>query len=97
VPPLLEPFVARATPRYEVLVLAGAAYRDTGNPAKGVEVLDKAVSHYGVNATLLNALGDCYAALGRTADALAVWEKSLALSPDQAEVKKKVEELKKKR
>ncbi|MDH4196926.1 MAG: GWxTD domain-containing protein [Candidatus Aminicenantes bacterium] len=97
VPPLLEPFVARETPRYEVLVLAGAAYRDTGNPAKGVEVLDKAVSHYGVNAVLLNALGDCYAALGRTADALAVWEKSLELSPDQPELKKKVEEVKKKK
>ena len=97
VPPLLEPFIARERPRYELLVLAGTAYRETGNPAKGVEVLDKAVSHYGVNATLLNALGDCYLALGRAADALAVWQKSLELSPDQPEVKKKVEELKKKR
>jgi len=97
VPPLLEPFLARETPRYEVLVLAGAAYRETGNPAKGIEVLDRTISHYGVNATLLNALGDCYLDLGRAADALAVWEKSLELSPDQPEVKKKVEEIKKKK
>ncbi len=97
VPPLLAPFLARTTPKYEVLVLAGAAYRDTGDPAKAIEVLDRAVSHYGINATLLNALGDCYAALGQTADALAVWEKSLELSPDQPEIKKKVEEVKKKR
>ena len=67
-----------------------------GELGRAVELLDKAVVHYGVNAVLLNSIGECYEGLGKTKEALAAFEKSLELSPDQPEVRKKVEELKKK-
>ena len=63
-------------------------------PAAGL--LDRAVAHYGVNAALMNAIGECYEGLGKTREALAAYEKSLQLSPDQPDVKARVEALKKK-
>jgi Flp pilus assembly protein TadD len=77
-------------------LLAGEALRKAGNFARAIEVLDRAVSHYGVNASVLKALGESYLGLGKRAEALAAFEKSLQLSPDQPEVRAKVEELKKK-
>jgi len=95
--PLLDALLARPeTPKYELLLLAGRAYRAAGLPEKAVEALDRAVAHYGVNAALLNELGASHAALGRTDQALAAWEKSLELSPDQPAIRKAVEELRKK-
>jgi hypothetical protein len=41
-----------------------------------------AVSHYGVNASVLNAIGESDLGLGKLAEALAAFEKSLQLSPD---------------
>lgn len=93
---LLSPFLAKTpAPAYEIYVLAGEALRKSGDFAKAVEVLDQAVAHYGVNASLLNAIGDSYLGLGKRADALASFEKSLQVSPEQPEVRKKVEALRK--
>ena len=98
VSPILSFFLGPPQPpKYEIYFLAGQAYQKLGDYAKAVDILDKAVSHFGINAQLLNAIGDCYAQLGKTKDALAAWEKSLQLSPDQPEIKKKVEALKEKK
>jgi cytochrome c-type biogenesis protein CcmH/NrfG len=56
-----------------------------------------AVSQYGVNASVLNAIGESYLGMGSLAEALAAFEKSLQLSPDQPEVRKKVKGLKTKK
>ena len=95
---VVAPFLGRAeAARYEIYLLAGEAHRRMGDFAAAVDVLDKAVSHYGVNALLLNAIGECYAGMGKRGEALAAFERSLQLSPDQPEVRKRVEELKRKR
>jgi GWxTD domain-containing protein len=93
---VLTPFLGRGQGiKYEMYMLAGDVFRKSGEFAKAVEVLNLAVSHYGVNASVLNAIGESYLGMGRLAEALAAFEKSLQLSPDQPEVRKKVEELKK--
>ena len=56
-----------------------------------------AVSQYGVNASVLNAIGESDLGLGKLAEALAAFEKLLQLSPDQPEIQKKVEGLKTKK
>jgi GWxTD domain-containing protein len=95
---VLQPFLDRPQGvAYELYVLAGQAFRRAGDFSRAIEVLDKAVSHYGVNATLLNAIGESYLGLGKSSEALAAFEKSLQLSPDQPEVRKKADELKKKK
>jgi GWxTD domain-containing protein len=93
---VLTPFLGRAQGiKYEMYMLAGDVFRKSGEFAKAVEVLNMAVSHYGVNASVLNAIGESNLGLGRLAEALAAFEKSLQLSPDQPEIRKKIEELKK--
>lgn len=82
--------------KYEIYLLAGEAHKRKGSYAEAVEVLDRAVSHYGVNALLLNAIGDSYAGMGKRDQALAAYERSLQLSADQPEIRRKVEALKKK-
>jgi len=92
---VLAPYLgqAQATP-YEVLVLAAEAYRKSGDFAKAVEVLDRAVSRYGINASLLNAIGESYLGLEKLPEARAAFEKSLQLLPDQPEIRKKIEKIK---
>ena len=53
----LKPSVKR-TPIFGLGCLAGAVDRRA-------EILEQAVSHYGVNATVMNAMGEAYLALGK--------------------------------
>ncbi len=94
----LDPFLGPdSAPLYETLVLAAEALKRAGGFDRAVGLLERAIARYGVNAVLLNAAGECHQALGRTKEALAAFERSLELSPDQPEVRKRVEELRLKR
>ncbi len=93
----LEPFLDPArTATYEILVLAADALMRSGVPERAVAILDRAVASFGVNAALMNALGEGYEAGGKPKEALAAYEKSLQLSPDQPKVRARVEALRKK-
>ncbi|HSA97371.1 MAG TPA: GWxTD domain-containing protein [Acidobacteriota bacterium] len=95
---VLTPFLgSEKTPKYEIYVLAAEALKRTADFGRAVELLDKAVEHYGVNAILLNSIGECYQGWGRIKEAMAAFERSLQLSPDQPAVRKKVEELRAKK
>jgi GWxTD domain-containing protein len=98
VPPILAAFLDPARPpNYEIYSLAGQARLRVGEFGEALKIFDAAVSHFGVNAALLRAIGDCHAGLNRVADALAAWEKSLQLNPDQPDLKKKIDALKEKK
>jgi tetratricopeptide (TPR) repeat protein len=84
------------SPEYETLVLAAEAQKKAKEFETAVGLLDRAIAHYGVNTVLLNAIGECTEGLGKPGEALAAYEKSLQLSPDQPEIRKRVEALKKK-
>ncbi len=95
---ILTPFLSREeVPPYEMFILAGQAERKAGRFEEAVGILDRAVSHFGVNSSVLNLIGECYLGWGRPSDALKVFERSLELSPEQPEVRKRIEGLKKKR
>ncbi len=96
--PLLAPFTAdekKAT--YDMLLLCGQAWLKTGEYARALENYSRAISRFGVNTALLNAIGGCYLNLQRPHDALAAWEKSLQLDPKQAEIRRRVDALKEKK
>jgi tetratricopeptide (TPR) repeat protein len=68
-----------------------------GELSKAIEVLDKAISRYGININLLNTIGECYFQLGEPDEALAAWQKSLEINQNQPQIKKSVEALKEKK
>jgi GWxTD domain-containing protein len=93
--PLLAPFMAddkKAT--YDMFLLCGRAWLQTGDYGKALDNFSLAMSRFGTNTTLLNAIGSCYLKLQRPADALAAWEKSLQFDPGQAEIRKQADALK---
>ncbi len=95
---VLLPFLNRPeVPKYELLFIMGKAYENRKEFKKAIEVFDKAISHYGLNIHLLNSIGECHFRLGETNEALAAFEKSLEISPDQPQIKKIVEALKEKK
>ncbi len=94
----LTPFVEPAkTAKYETYVLAAESLRRTGELDRSVGLVERAMSHFGVNAALMNLLGECYSGLGKTKEALAAYEKSLELSPDQPPIRARIDELKKRK
>lgn len=95
---ILEPFLDPSrTPSYDLLILAGRVRQRQSDWAGALELYEGAIARFGINAVLLNAIGDCAWKLGRMDKARAAWEKSLEVSPNQPEVRKKVEGLKSKR
>jgi GWxTD domain-containing protein len=95
---ILEPFIDPArTAKYETYVLAAQALRQARRSEDAVAALERAVERYGINAVLMNLMGECLAELGRIPDALAAFEKSLALSPDQPSIRARIDELKKRK
>ncbi len=95
---LLLPFINQPQlPKYEVFFMMGKTYQNLGELSKAIEVLDKAISSYGININLLNTIGWCYFQLGEPDEALAAWQKSLEINQNQPQIKKSVEALKEKK
>lgn len=96
--PILEPLMnLPESPSYDVHFLMGASYRELGKFGKAIEMFDKAIQQFGVNSLVLNALGGCYYRWGQLSNALAAWEKSLEINPEQPEIRKNVKAIKEKR
>ena len=72
----------------------GRTYQKLGKLDKAIEAFDSVIDSYGLNANVLNSIGECYFQLGKPQEALVVWEKSLEINPDQPQIKKNVEALK---
>ncbi len=79
--------------RHELSGLLGQSAQAMGDYGAALAFYQDHLSHYGANINVMNSIGDCYLKLGRNAEALAIWRKSLELSPDQERVKKLVESL----
>ncbi|MBN2244838.1 MAG: tetratricopeptide repeat protein, partial [Candidatus Aminicenantes bacterium] len=96
--PILQPFFNLAEPApFEMFFILGKAYQNLGELNKAVDTYNKTISHYGLSVHLLNSLGECYFSLDNIDEALAAWEKSLEIDPNQIEIKKKVYLLKEKK
>jgi len=54
------------------------------------------LSHAGTNLNILNSIGECFYRLGNIKEALRTWEKSLEINPNQENIRKILDRLKKK-
>ncbi len=91
---LLEPVYAEIKDCYEILAPLGEAYFRRGDFARAAELLEKALPMRRPQPALLNALASSLARLQNPGRALELFEQSLALDPNQAEVREVVETLK---
>jgi len=95
---VLLPFIKQPqTPSYEVFFIMGRAYQSLGQLTKAVDIFNQAITHYGLNIHLLNALAESYLQLGNKEEALTAWQKSLDINPNQPQIRKNIEALKEKK
>ncbi len=92
---ILLPFSDSEKTPYQVYLILGKSHQASGEYDKAISTYNMAISRYGINIILLNSLGECYDRLGLEDEALAAWEKSLEINPDQPEIRKKLKEIKK--
>ena len=91
---VLAPFLSEDTSsEYDIFYVAGTALRDSGDYGRALEIFERAMNLFGINVALLNVVGECRLAMGHPAEARAAWEKSLELSPDQPEIRNKIESI----
>ncbi|MFO7865978.1 MAG: GWxTD domain-containing protein [Candidatus Aminicenantes bacterium] len=94
---ILKPFAEKDSENVRFLKFLGDISQKTGQYLEAISYYRRYIEGEGLTTGALNALGQCYYQLGNPQEALAAWEKSLELNPEQAEVKKTVESLKEKR
>ena len=94
---VLLPFLDPArNPAYQTFLIMGIAYQGSGRMDKAIETFNRAITQYGINTDILNALGECYFQLGQLVEAIASWEKSLEINPEQPQIQKSLGAIKKK-
>jgi tetratricopeptide (TPR) repeat protein len=82
---------------YESLELLGRSSQALGEYQKAIPFYKEYLSHFGANFYVLTFLGECCYQTGEVPGALTAWEKSLELNPDQEDIRRIVETLKKKK
>jgi GWxTD domain-containing protein len=79
---------------YEVVAGLGLAYSQSGDSAKAVTYLERALTLRAPDTKLLNALGECYEKLGEGEKAKLYYQRSLGLDGSQSAVRARLETLK---
>ena len=92
---VLGPLVAGGQGTSEVLAGLGRAHHALGEFGEAAVRYREYLERFGANIEIMNLLGTCYFKMGNREEALKAWEKSLELSPDQPQIRKLVDEIKK--
>jgi len=82
--------------RFDYVLVRGLAAMAMGRTAEAIDHFMEGNKIYNSDTLLLNSLGTCYSRLGHKDKALAAWQASLRLNPEQDEIKKMVAEIEKK-
>lgn len=91
---LLEPVYEKVQDRFEVVAVLGEAYARDREFSKAAELLEKAVLLRRPDTRLLNFLAVSQVETGNLPRAQEVLERSLALDPEQPEIKELMEKVK---
>jgi GWxTD domain-containing protein len=93
---MLMPFVEKQVSDDNLYYILGRAHQGAGEYEEAISFYQKFISHQGASFMVLNSIGECYFQAENHKEALKAWEKSLEINPDQPEIKKKIEGIKKK-
>lgn len=91
-----EPFM-KGPARADFTGLLGQASQALGNNEAAIAYYQEYLTRFGTNINVMNSIGECLLKLGRDAEALAIWEKSLEISPNQEKVRALIRSLKDKK
>lgn len=80
--------------KYEFLSVLGKSCQELGEYAEAIAYYKDYLTRFGTNIQILNSTGECYYRLGNMEEALIAWEKSLEIKPNQEDLKKTVESIK---
>ncbi len=92
---ILAPFAAAGNEDFRLFNYLGKASKEVGELEEAISFYQKAISQRGNISEILNSIGDCYFKLGNNEQALRAWEKSLEVNPDQENIQKLVEQIRK--
>jgi GWxTD domain-containing protein len=92
---ILMPFEQASEEDFGLFLNLGRASQEVGELEQAITFYQKALSHRGNIAEILNSIGECYLKLGNVEQALRAWEASLEINPNQKKIKQEVEKLKK--
>lgn len=90
---VLVPFVNIDTEDYEYLALLGKSCQSSQEYEGAISYYVQYLNHVGTNLPVLNSIGECHYRQGNIAEALVAWEKSLEIDPNQEDIKKIVNSL----
>jgi len=93
---ILHPFSENPEKNFQSLSLLGACCQSLEEYEEAISFYKTYLSHAGTNLNILNSIGECYYRLGNTKEALRAWEKSLEINPNQENIRKILDRLKKK-
>jgi GWxTD domain-containing protein len=88
-----QPFLSGER-KWDFLEPVGRSCQALGDSKQAITLYREYLDHFGTNLNLLNAIGECHLQLGETEEALAAWQRSLEIEPNQPKLKQKVQELK---
>jgi GWxTD domain-containing protein len=94
---ILNPFLGEENIKYEVYFYLGKSAQARRDFKKAIPHFRDAISHFGLNIYLLNALGECYFNLNNIQEAKTAWEKSLEIIPDQPQIQRKLASIREKK
>lgn len=93
---LIDKVQADPTLQFDYFIIKGKALKELGRCEEAIPLLEEGNKLYNSDTRLLNSLGYCYYRTGQKTLALEVLNASLRLNPDQADIKKLVDEVGKK-
>jgi GWxTD domain-containing protein len=76
--------------RNEFLMILAQASQALKQHAEAIDYYTQHISHFGGSPKILNAMGECYLALGQAQEAVVTWEKSLKIDPKQEKLKEMI-------
>lgn len=79
----------------EALELVGRSHHSLRRYDQAIEYYKEYLSRFGTTFFILSLLGDCYYQTGNNKEALKYWQQSLELNPDQKDLKKLLDSIKK--
>ncbi len=94
---ILTPFEQAGQEDFSLFFQLGRASKEVGKLEEAITYYQKALSHRGNIAEILNTIGECYLELGNNNQALRAWEKSLEINPKQEKIEKMIKQLIKKK